>query len=154
MRKIVLAAMLTVTAQAQAPMPPNTIPLSAMMEQLSSKPGFTEAFLKQIEGQKGGHKQGAALLTPDLIHELRKVILGKDWQRLDHFPAGPWARSIPPFASSGTRSATTRKSTPPPQPAERPPALPTPNPATKQPTHRIPHSRPLQVRPACLDRSP
>ncbi len=66
-------------------MPPNTIPLSAMMQQLSSRPGFTEAFLKEIESGKG-HKQGAALLTPTLIDELRKAILGKDWQRLDHFP--------------------------------------------------------------------
>ena len=66
-------------------MPPNTIPLSAMMQQLSSRPGFTEALLKEIEGNKG-HKQGAALLTPALITELRKAILGQDWQRLDHFP--------------------------------------------------------------------
>ncbi len=86
MRKLALiAATLSLTAQAQAPMPPNTVQLSAMMEQLSSRPGFTEAFLHEIEGNKG-HKQGAALLTPALVDDLRKTILGRDWQRLDRFP--------------------------------------------------------------------
>ena len=31
-------------------------------------------------------KKGPALLTPDLVDELRKRILGKDWQGLDRFP--------------------------------------------------------------------
>jgi len=31
-------------------MPPNTVKLSDMMQQLSAKPGFTEAFLAQVQG--------------------------------------------------------------------------------------------------------
>ena len=65
-------------------MPPNTVMLSEMMRELSARPGFTEAFLAEVEG--GAKKAGAARLTPDLVHELRKVILGKDWEKLDHFP--------------------------------------------------------------------
>jgi hypothetical protein len=67
----------------EAPMPPNTILLSQMMRQLSARPGFTNALLDQID--KGG-KKGPALLTPVLIDDLRKRILGRDWQSLDRFP--------------------------------------------------------------------
>jgi hypothetical protein len=64
-------------------MPPNTVALSEMMRELSARPGFTEAMLAELD--KGG-KKGPALLTPKLIDELRKRILGKDWESLDHFP--------------------------------------------------------------------
>ena len=64
--------------------PPNTILLSAMMRQLSDRPGFTEAFLAQVQG--GAKKAGAALLTPELVHHLREMILGKNWEGLDRFP--------------------------------------------------------------------
>jgi hypothetical protein len=67
----------------ETPMPPNTILLSQVMRQLSAQPGFTNALLDQID--KGG-KKGPALLTPKLIDELRKRILGSDWQGLDRFP--------------------------------------------------------------------
>jgi hypothetical protein len=67
----------------ETPMPPNTILLSQMMRELSAQPGFTEALLKQFDT---GGKKGAALMTPTLIDELRKRILGKDWQGLDRFP--------------------------------------------------------------------
>ncbi len=67
----------------ETPMPPNTILLSQMMRQLSAQPGFTEALLKQMDS---GGKKGPALMTPRLIDELRKRILGKDWQGLDRFP--------------------------------------------------------------------
>jgi hypothetical protein len=69
----------------ESPMPPNTIPLSQMMRELSAQPGFTEAVLREIEGSSEG-KRGPALLTPRLADELRKRILGKDWQGLDRFP--------------------------------------------------------------------
>ena len=72
----------------ETPMPPNTILLSQMMRQLSAQPGFTNALLDQID--KGG-KKGPALLTPRLITELRKRILGSDWQGLDRFPG--WTMS-------------------------------------------------------------
>jgi hypothetical protein len=65
------------------PMPPNTVLLSQMMQELSEKPGFTEAVLAQMNE---GQKRGPALLTPDLIHHMRELILGKDWQGLNRFP--------------------------------------------------------------------
>ncbi len=88
-----LWAMFTVTgcrsrhALPEQPMPPNTILLSQMMRELSAQPGFTETVLQQLESskQKNG-KRGPALLTPALVDDLRKRILGKDWQSLDRFP--------------------------------------------------------------------
>ena len=83
--------MLTITgcrtreAVPEQPMPANTILLSQMMRELSAQPGFTESLLKQLEGPRSG-KKGPALLTPDLVQELRRRILGKDWQGLDRFP--------------------------------------------------------------------
>ena len=76
----------------EAPMPPNTILLSQMMRDLSAQPGFTEALLKQFDN---GGKKSTALMTPTLIDELRKRILGKDWQGLDRFP-GWTMRAINP----------------------------------------------------------
>ncbi len=72
----------------EEPMPPNTVLLSEMMRELSAEPGFTETLLQQLEGAKASStgKKGPALLTPRLIDELRKRILGKDWQGLDRFP--------------------------------------------------------------------
>ena len=67
----------------ETPIPPNTILLSQMMRELSAKPGFTEALIQQIDHSG---KKGPALLTPALVDELRKRILGKDWQGLDRFP--------------------------------------------------------------------
>jgi len=67
----------------EAPMPANTVLLSQMMRELSARPGFTETLLAQMD--KGG-KKGPALLTPALIDELRKRILGDDWSGLDRFP--------------------------------------------------------------------
>jgi hypothetical protein len=70
-------------APPESPMPPNTVLMSEMMRELSAQPGFTETLLTQID--KGG-KKGPALLTPALVDELRKRILGKDWEGLDRFP--------------------------------------------------------------------
>ncbi|SNT32361.1 hypothetical protein SAMN05421770_107185 [Granulicella rosea] len=64
-------------------MPPNTVALSDMMRELSEKPGFTDAVMDQIQHAS---KAGAALLTPTLMHRMRELILGKDWQGLDRFP--------------------------------------------------------------------
>lgn len=65
------------------PMPANTELLSTMMQRLSAQPGFTEALLDRLN--KGG-KNGAALMTPDLVHRLRELILGKNWEGLNRFP--------------------------------------------------------------------
>jgi hypothetical protein len=67
----------------ETPMPPNTVLLSQVLRQLSAQPGFTNKLLDEID--KGG-KKGPALLTPKLLDELRKRILGNDWQGLDRFP--------------------------------------------------------------------
>jgi hypothetical protein len=63
--------------------PPHTVQLSQMMEELSARPGFTEAMLAELD--KGG-KKGPALMTPALIDDLRKRIVGKDWRGLERFP--------------------------------------------------------------------
>ena len=65
-------------------MPPDTIALSEMMRELSAQPGFTEKFVDFVRG--GSKKAGPALLTPNLVDHLRKLIVGKDWQGLDRFP--------------------------------------------------------------------
>ena len=67
----------------ETPLPPNTVLLSQMMRQLSAKPGFTNTLIDKIDS---GGKKGPALLTPKLLDELRKRILGNDWQGLDRFP--------------------------------------------------------------------
>jgi hypothetical protein len=98
-RKLALAAILFAASGChrtyvvpQTPLPPNTILLSQMMQQLSAQPGFTNKLLDQLD--KNG-TSGPALLTPKLIDELRKRILGSDWQGLDRFP-GWTMRAINP----------------------------------------------------------
>jgi len=81
---VAAAAALMGSAMQSDNMPPNTIMLSAMMRELSSKPGFTDALLKELEG--GRKKSGAALLTPDLLNHLRELIVGRNWDGLDRFP--------------------------------------------------------------------
>jgi len=91
----------------ETPMPQNTILLSQMMRELSSQPGFTEGLLKQIGGADG--KKGPALMTPRLIDDLRKRILGSDWQGLDRFPGwtmrevNPTVRTIGHFAGKSEK---------------------------------------------------
>lgn len=97
-------------APVHGPMPPNTVLLSTMMQQLSRQPGFTEKFLAEVEGQQ--KKPGAALLTPELLHHLRDLILGRDWSGLDHFPGwtmeaiNPTVRVIGHFAGKDAKVGT------------------------------------------------
>ncbi len=98
MRRMLLAATLLNAAMLgyampADEMPPHTIRLSTMMQQLSSRPGFTAAFLAEISG--GRHKAGPAYLTPELVHRMREIILGNNWQELDHFPGWTMARINP-----------------------------------------------------------
>lgn len=89
-------------------MPPRTVLLSQVLRELSAEPGFTEVVLKQLEGARSG-KKGPALLTPNLIDELRKRILGKDWQGLDRFPGwtmleiNPTVRVVGHFAGKNEK---------------------------------------------------
>ncbi len=111
-RTLVAASLLTCAmmgyAMPTSEMPPNTIPLSRMMRQLSSQPGFTEAFLSALDG--GKRKAGPAYLTPELVDTLRKLILGKDWQGLDRFPGwtmgriNPTVRVVGHFAGNDTKA--------------------------------------------------
>ncbi|HEV2711069.1 MAG TPA: hypothetical protein VGU67_12715 [Edaphobacter sp.] len=85
---IVLAALVGCKSDApyvvpEEPMPANTVMLSQMMRELSTTPGFTDALLAELDK---GEKKGPALMTPALMHRLRELILGKDWQGLDRFP--------------------------------------------------------------------
>jgi len=97
-RKLVLALVLLSGCHhaytvPETPMPANTILLSQMMRDLSSQPGFTQTLLDHL----GDSKQDS-FLTPKLADELRKRILGKDWQGLDRFP-GWTMREINPAVS-------------------------------------------------------
>ena len=102
-----VAGVMLMSAPAAGPMPPNTVLLSQMMQTLSAQPGFTEAFLAEVEG--GGHKAGAARLTPDLVHALREILLGKQWEKLDRFPGwtmgeiNPTVRVVGHYAGKDTR---------------------------------------------------
>jgi hypothetical protein len=64
-------------------MPPKTVLLSTMLNDLSAQPGFTDGLMAALAKQS---KTGAAVLSPKLLHAMRVSILGKDWQGLDHFP--------------------------------------------------------------------
>ena len=64
---------------------PDTSPelFSAVMQRVSVQPEFRERVLQGIrEAPKFGE-----FLSPDLVDRLRVLILGKEWQRVDHFPA-------------------------------------------------------------------
>ncbi len=85
----------------EMPMPPNTVMLSQMMRELSAQPGFTQELLEQID--KRG-KKGPALMTPQILDELRKRILGRDWEGLDRFP-GWTMREVNPTVDAVDRFA-------------------------------------------------
>lgn len=68
----------------ETPLPANTVLLSQMLRTLTAEhPNATEQFLAALDSSG---KRGPALLTPRLIDELRKRIVGKDWSGLDRFP--------------------------------------------------------------------
>jgi hypothetical protein len=58
---------------------------SAVMQRVSVQPEFRE---RVLEGIREVPKVGE-FLSPDLVDRLRMLILGKEWQRVDHFPALP-----------------------------------------------------------------
>jgi hypothetical protein len=105
---IMLAATIGYAAPTDS-LPPNTVLLSEVMRELSARPGFTEAFLQQLQG--GSPKGGTALLTPDLLRRLRELIVGKDWSGLDRFPG--WTMSeITPTVGAIARMATSTTDAP------------------------------------------
>ncbi|MGB9418037.1 MAG: hypothetical protein WCB58_17090 [Acidobacteriaceae bacterium] len=56
---------------------------SSVMQRVSAQPEFRERVLQGIQDVP---KVGE-FLSPDLVGRLRVLILGKEWQRVDHFPA-------------------------------------------------------------------
>ena len=83
----------------EQPMPANTILLSQMMRELSAQPGFNQELVDAIDPGKTPQnpkaKRGPALLTPELVDELRKRLLGQDWSGLDRFPGWTMHRITP-----------------------------------------------------------
>jgi hypothetical protein len=79
-------------------MPPKTVLLSTMMNDLSAQPGFTDKVMAVLAKQS---KTGAAILSPKLLHAMRVAILGRDWQTLDHFPGWEMADINPVVDLSG-----------------------------------------------------
>lgn len=56
---------------------------SQVMQRVSAQPEFRERVLQGIrEIPRFGE-----ILSPDMVQRLRVLILGKEWQRVDHFPA-------------------------------------------------------------------
>jgi hypothetical protein len=61
---------------------PRFVPFSRVVAELSQQPGFVDALLEKI----GRNPSAGGILGPDQIKKLRELILGKDWEALDHFP--------------------------------------------------------------------
>lgn len=79
-------------------MPPHTLLLSQSLRELSAQhPDLPERLIDKLDHDSGNRtgKRGPALLTPKLIDELRRLVVGKDWQGLDRFP-GWTMRAINP----------------------------------------------------------
>jgi hypothetical protein len=75
---LLLAAGLTAQKSDDSP-----VLFSTVMQRVSAQPEFRERVLKGIhEVPKVGE-----FLSPNLVQRLRVLILGKEWQRVDHFPA-------------------------------------------------------------------
>lgn len=92
----------------EGPMPADTVLLSTTMRRLSAEPGFTEAVLDRLGGNKDG-KNGAALLTPELVDRLRELILGKQWEGLNRFPGWTMGVITPTVHATGRVVAKNEK---------------------------------------------
>lgn len=77
----------------EEPMPANAILLSQMMR---AEPTFNEQLIASLAPEKNAEgKHGPVLMTPELIDELRKRLLGQDWSGLDRFPGWTMHRITP-----------------------------------------------------------
>jgi hypothetical protein len=63
--------------------PPNTLSLSTMVNDLAVQKGFIDQMMAAL-GQPS--KTGAAVLSPKLLHAMRVEIAHRDGQALEHFP--------------------------------------------------------------------
>jgi hypothetical protein len=80
---VALVTALLSTAAARAADPePRFVPFSRVVAELSQKPGFVDALLEKL----GRNPSAGGVLGPEQIKKLRELILGKEWEALDHFP--------------------------------------------------------------------
>ncbi len=80
--RIALVLLVAVALAAQK-IDTSSVLFSTVMQRVSAQPEFRERVLTGIrELPKVGE-----FLSPNLIERLRVLILGKEWQRVDHFPA-------------------------------------------------------------------
>ena len=58
------------------------------MQRISAEPGYAN-YLQNLLGKDslGEDSRKREFLTPGMLDQLRKLILGRDWQRVDHFPS-------------------------------------------------------------------
>ena len=78
---LLFGSLLLATAYSQQGQAPEL--LSELMQKVSATPAFRE---KVLDATRSVPKIGE-WLSPELVKDLRTAILGKDWQRVDHFPA-------------------------------------------------------------------
>lgn len=112
----VLAGMLLCPVPSSADEAPG-LPVSQVMAELSRNPDFVEALYKRL----GRNPKAGGILGPDEIKRIRELILGKEFEALDHFPAltvRGMARSVRLAAAALDHSSDT----PPPRPAPEAPA--------------------------------
>jgi hypothetical protein len=94
------------------------------MRQLSGQPHFVDALTAELSDNgkprpsiRPSAKRGPTLLTPTLLDELSKRILGKDWQGLDRFPGWTMRELNPTLDAVSGVAAHHAKSKPAPTPA-------------------------------------
>jgi hypothetical protein len=64
------------------PEPRGFVRFSRVIAELAERPGFVDALLEKI----GRDPAAGGILGREQIEKLRELILGKDWEALDHFP--------------------------------------------------------------------
>ena len=62
--------------------PRHFVPFSRVVAELSRQPGSVDALLARM----GRDPAAGGILGREQIEKLRQLILGKDWEALDHFP--------------------------------------------------------------------
>jgi hypothetical protein len=79
----VAIAVVLFVASAQAETEADWVPFSQVMTQLSKQPEFVEALLERL----GRDPAAGGILGPENIKRFREIVLGKEFEALDRFPA-------------------------------------------------------------------
>ncbi len=120
----VAVAVALCAATARAASEPDWVPFSEVMTQLSKQPEFVEALLERL----GRDPAAGGILGPENIKKFRELVLGKEFEALDRFPAmtvegmGRAVRLASQAAESNAEDAEAEESTA--TPAEAPPPVP------------------------------